>query len=529
LVEILIRVIADALMLNATLAVAYTGRYIVSINQVHIGSNYEVFLEYLFNFARSSPLVTAIGLLTFSFSGFYTRGRAYRSRFKVLVVAQAVSLTYLIFGFVALMSGGLIRVPRGVVFLGWMLTLVSLVSARLWSLLWSRVVRSESKRELPRDRKIETVLVIGGAGYIGSALLRRLLDRGYRVRLLDLFVYGQEPIKDLLEHPRLEICHADFRHIERVTEAMRDMDAVIHLGAIVGDPACALDEDLTIDVNLMATRMIAEIAKGYGVNRFIFASTCSVYGASDEFLDEHSALNPLSLYARSKIASEKVLAGMADDRFIPVILRFGTIYGLSGRTRFDLVVNLLTAKAIVDGEITVMGGDQWRPFVHVDDAALAVFKVLEAPLDSVDRQVFNVGSDEQNATLQQVGELIQGAVAGSRVVELGSNSDRRNYRVSFHKIRKQLGFEPQWTLERGILQVKEAFESGKILDYRLPIYNNVKFLSEEVNHPLVRREDAWVRELLETPFDRQEKHGAGERAEGVLTNGHGAKLVLSRR
>ena len=262
-----------------------------------------------------------------------------------------------------------------------------LEGARVWSRLWAFVVRSEAKPAvLPGDRKIESVLVIGGAGYIGSALLRRLLDRGYRVRLLDLFVYGEEPIQDLMEHPRLEVLHADFRHIDRVAEAMRDMDAVIHLGAIVGDPACALDEDLTIDVNLMATRMIAEIAKGYGVNRFIFASTCSVYGASDELLDEYSTLNPLSLYARSKIASERVLMGMADDRFNPVILRFGTIYGFSGRTRFDLVVNLLTAKAIVEGQITVMGGDQWRPFVHVEDAALAVFKVLEAPLDSVERR-----------------------------------------------------------------------------------------------------------------------------------------------
>src|SRR5204863_6972480 len=138
----------------------------------------------------------------------------------------------------------------------------------------------------------------------------------------DLLLYSTEPIQEVLHHPHLEIIQDDFRHVDKVVEAVHDVHAVVHLGAIVGDPACALDEELTIEVNLMATRMIAEVAKGSGVHRFIFASTCSVYGASDEVLDERSALNPVSLYARSKIASEKVLMKMADDRFAPVILRF---------------------------------------------------------------------------------------------------------------------------------------------------------------------------------------------------------------
>src|SRR5437870_5028024 len=153
-----------------------------------------------------------------------------------------------------------------------------------------------------------TVLVIGGAGYIGSALLPRLLARGHRVRLLDRFFYGFEPIRDILSHRNLEIIQADFRRVDKLVECMEGVDAVIHLGAIVGDPACALDRDLTIEVNLMATRTIAEVAKGYGIRRFIFASTCSVYGAStdDELLTEESLLNPVSLYAVTKLASEKV-------------------------------------------------------------------------------------------------------------------------------------------------------------------------------------------------------------------------------
>jgi len=299
-----------------------------------------------------------------------------------------------------------------------------------------------------------------------------------------------------VEAPDLEVIQADFRQVDRVVEAMQDVDAVIHLGAIVGDPACALDEELTIEVNLMATRMIAEVAKGSRINRFIFASTCSVYGASDELLDEHSALNPVSLYARSKIASEQVLKNLAGPDFSPVILRFGTIYGLSGRTRFDLVINLLAAKAVVEGKITVYGGDQWRPFVHVDDAALAILKALQSPLATVRNKVFNVGSDEQNYTIQQVAEIIQRLVPTAQVLNMGSDTDRRNYRVDFSKIRNILDFAPQWSVVQGVQQVIARIQSGQIVDYRDAKYSNVKFLSEERASRLMPHHNGWAHELI---------------------------------
>jgi nucleoside-diphosphate-sugar epimerase len=270
----------------------------------------------------------------------------------------------------------------------------------------------------------------------------------------------------------------------------------------VGDPACALDEDLTIEVNLMATRMIAEVAKGFNVGRFIFASTCSVYGASNQVLDERSRLNPVSLYAQSKIASEKVLSGMATAKFAPTMLRFGTIYGLSGRTRFDLVVNLLTAKALVDGEITVFGGSQWRPFVHVDDAASAVFKVLEAPMSQIRNEVFNVGSNGQNFTIDQVGQLIKDVVPSAKLLNMGSDTDVRNYRVNFDKINRALGFEPQWTVEAGVSQVIQAVESGEVEDYRDAKYSNVKFLNEEglLHLHLDRPKDRWAYDLINDTY-----------------------------
>src|SRR5438552_120879 len=368
-------------------------------------------------------------------------------------------------------------------------------------MLWRKMDPGEnlSFREAPKQ-ETRRVLVIGGAGYIGSALLPKLLARGYHVRLLDLFLFGMDPIAKVEGHPNLEIIEADFRHVDQIVQAMRGVDDVIHLGAIVGDPACALDRELTVEVNLMATRMIAEVAKGSGIRRFCFASTCSVYGANDQILDEWSELNPISLYARSKLASEKVMLQMADESFSPVILRFGTVYGLSGRTRFDLVVNLLTARAVVDGKITMFGGGQWRPFLHVDDAALALMKAVEAPTDLIHGEVFNVGSNEQNYQIAEAAQIIQSLVGLDgkfpEITDKGADTDFRNYRVDFTKITKILSFIPRWTLQEGIQQVITALESGDVKDYRDPMYSNVKFLSEENNSRLIRRENGWASELI---------------------------------
>ncbi|GAB4366636.1 MAG: hypothetical protein Kow0042_06650 [Calditrichia bacterium] len=497
--EVVIRILADIFMVNFSFILALTIRYIFEIVvQGKVDYEHVIFNKYFVAYLRSFVFLTVVSILIFYWSGFYTYGRVYRSRYKALLIFQAVSLSYLVFGVFSYFLGDFIQLSRAAYLLGWAITVVVIISARLWSDVWRTILEAEEElfAEMPENRKIEHVLVIGGAGYIGSALLGKLLDRGYRVRLLDLLLYGTEPIENLLDHPKLEVVQADFRQVDKVVEAMRGIDAVIHLGAIVGDPACALDEDLTIEVNIMATRMIAEVAKGSGVERFIFASTCSVYGASDEVLNEYSALNPVSLYAKSKIASEKILLEMNDRHFSPVILRFSTIYGLSGRTRFDLVVNLLSAKAIFDNEITVFGGDQWRPFIHVDDAALAILKTLEAPLNVVKGEIFNVGSDEQNYTISQVGELVKKLITQAKLINMGSDTDKRNYKVSFQKIRTKLHFLPNWSMEQGIRQVETAIRTGKVRDYREAKYSNVKFLSEEASSLLVKREKAWMAEIL---------------------------------
>src|SRR5262245_9177384 len=316
--QTLVRVVADVFLINASVVTALILRffYLFAFEPRPIDADYDRLFWYLLTrYLQTSWLLTGLCLTVFSATGFYTYGRAYRGQYKALVITEAVSLGYLLFGFISYFIGGALDMPRGALVVAWAISVIVIVTSRIWSWLWANMIRAELYRERPRNRDVRTVLVIGGAGYIGSALLPKLLESGYQVRLLDLLIYGTEPIEPFLAHPNLEVMHADFRQVDKVVEAMRGIDAVVHLGAIVGDPACALDEDLTIEVNLMATRMVAEVAKGSGVSRFIFASTCSVYGANDIPLDERSALNPVSLYARSKIASEHVLMSMANSDF----------------------------------------------------------------------------------------------------------------------------------------------------------------------------------------------------------------------
>jgi nucleoside-diphosphate-sugar epimerase len=323
----------------------------------------------------------------------------------------------------------------------------------------------------------ELVLVVGGAGYIGSIVVRTLLQRGFRVRVLDSLVYGASAIEEVLDHPRLEFMRGDCRNIQDVVGAVRGAGAVIHLAAIVGDPACDQDHKTAQEINYAATRMMIEIAKGEQVQRFIFASSCSVYGASEQVMDEDSEVQPISLYADTKVDSEQALLAAANEGFHPTILRFATIFGLSPRPRFDLVVNLLTAKALKERVVTIYNGEQWRPFLHVADAAAAIVRVLEAPVTLVGSQIYNVGDSRLNYTLTDVAAKLVNCFPKTRVEHI-ENSDRRSYRVSFDKIKGHLGFACSKTLEDGIHEIKTAFERGEISDYGAALYSNVKYLKQ---------------------------------------------------
>ena len=407
---------------------------------------------------------------------------AYKKSYTLLVKICAITAVNIL---LLAMAGAILSIAEAPVGLSFGLlatTLVGSVFPLSLARVGSAVLRMENSHGDGKGQHEEAdekkVLVIGGAGYIGSALVEKLLKLGLQVSVLDAMHYGEETLSRVAEHPNLTLIREDFRHIEALTRAVSGVGSVIHLGGLVGDPACAVDTDLTVDVNVTATKVIGEIAKARGVRRFIFASSCSVYGACDEVVNEEAHFNPQSLYARSKVASEAVLKSLNDRDFAVTCLRFATIYGISGRTRFDLVVNLLCAKAVRDGAITVYGADQWRPFVHVEDVARAITMTLGAPVDLVAGEVFNVGSDAQNYTLGDVAEFIKRQAPDAEIKSDDTFLDKRNYRVSFEKIRSRLGFEPEWTLERGIAQVLAIVRSNQVGHYSLPTYSNVLYLKE---------------------------------------------------
>jgi nucleoside-diphosphate-sugar epimerase len=319
--------------------------------------------------------------------------------------------------------------------------------------------------------RIECVLVLGGAGYLGSATIPLLLSRGYRVRVLDRLLFGIESLDSVMNHPRFELVVGDVRDIQSVVGAVRECDAIIDLAAIVGDPACAINRQLSVEVNRAATRMLIEICKGYGVRRLVFASTCSVYGASDHLVDELTEPAPISIYAETKVASEQLLLEAASQNFDPVILRLGTLFGLSPRPRFDLMVNLLTARAAQMGKITIFNGDQWRPFLHVCDAARALIMALEAAPHMVAGEIFNVGDYRMNMRLSAISNKIADIIP-SVEIERVENGDKRNYRASFDKIHSRLGFVCEKTIEYGICEINEAISSHQILDFTESRFNN---------------------------------------------------------
>lgn len=501
--QTLTRMLADVLIIAFSLIFTLVVRLLIVIYfQTDIAMAKTYFNKYIIIFSYNIAPLIIICLSVFYVNGFYTYGRWYQSRYKVFLISQATTLGFMLFAVFNYFMPSLIVLPRSVLFATWVLSLLFLIGARLWSAIWKKIVTSEvsrssgiiTKNTSTHDRK---VVIIGGAGYIGSALLPMMLDSGYNVRLVDLFFFGEQPIAKYLNHPNLEIVRADFRRIDKMVEIMNNQETVIHLGGIVGDPACSLNEDLTLEVNLLANRMLAEVAKGIPVKRFIFASSCSVYGHGDELLDERSQLNPLSLYAKTKLASEKAILNVFKNSDVaPVFLRFGTIYGFSGRIRFDLVVNLLTAKAYKEGVITIFNGDQWRPFVHVEDAARAIMLCLEAPRSLINRQAFNVGSEKQNYTISQVGNIIKGILPDADIVETPTDGDRRDYRVKFDKIQKTLDYKAQWNLEDGIRQVIGYLEDGKIDDFNSFMYSNYKFFSEKGDLVMHIDGNNWVKELL---------------------------------
>jgi nucleoside-diphosphate-sugar epimerase len=476
--EVLLRVLADVLSLCASVFLASL-TYLVGSIVLQGGYPDPSQRQHLLSATRFQNVSTlvAIGIAVFACSGFYTHTRGYRSRFKLLTIFNAVSVTFLLQSF---LDYAVLRLPlpSSIALVAWVFAL-GLVGG-------SRLVKGYVKHNYQIERKviegeksIRNVLVIGGAGYIGSVLIRRLINEGYRVRVLDELLFGDASIGSLRGAPAFELLRADFRRVESVVEATRGMDAVIHLGAIVGDPACKLDSKMSLETNLAATSMIRHVCNGAGIRRLLFASTCSVYGAGPYLLDERSVPAPLSLYACTKLDSERILLEHPAADYAPTILRLGTAFGWSFRPRFDLVVNLLTARAVCEHRLTIFNQTQWRPFIHVQDIARAFMTCLRAPTSLVAYEIFNVGSDQLNTSLGRLAIKIKEQIRDTQV-DYVENTDHRDYRVNFDKISRRLDFTCSHGLQDGISEIKKALESGLVDDYRDARYYNDRIL-ERVN------------------------------------------------
>ena len=331
-------------------------------------------------------------------------------------------------------------------------------------------------------RKFETVLVTGGAGYVGAVLVPKLLAKGHRVKVLDLYTYGENIFDDIRDKSRLEEIKGDICDQELLARSLAGCDAVIHLACISNDPTFELDPALSRKVNYDAFEPLVKISKECGVRRFIYASTCSVYGVSDaEQVTEDHPLLPITDYNKYKGLCEPILAKYQSDDFTTVTIRPATVCGYSPRQRFDLTVNILTNHAYHKNKITVFGGLQERPNIHINDIVDLYCLLLELPGEKIAGKIYNAGY--QNRSVADIAKIVQQVMAEEfpgrerAAIETTPSDDIRSYRISSEKIRRELNFVPRFTIEDAVRDLIRAFEAGKFEDsLNNTRYYNVKTL-----------------------------------------------------
>ncbi len=323
------------------------------------------------------------------------------------------------------------------------------------------------------------ILITGGGGYLGYWTTLTALEAGHDVRIFDRFCFLPSTTKpqDLFSSPELarrpELITGDIRRVQETEGLFADVDAVIHLAGLSSDPTCDLDAEMTHDVNVESTRELARQAIQAGVGRFVFASTCAVYGQGVfEILDEESPANPISVFSRSKLEAETALLSLGTTGFTPVVARMGTLFGYSPRMRFDLAVNQMAATAIRQKRILVRGGgNQWRPFLHVRDAARALLLLLNAPVADVAGEIFNVGADAQNIRIRDLANTVAQQLGNVAVDVARDDDDRRTYHVRFAKIVERLGFQCAYSVDTGISEIKEVLVSSNINPFDEQYFN----------------------------------------------------------
>jgi nucleoside-diphosphate-sugar epimerase len=321
---------------------------------------------------------------------------------------------------------------------------------------------------------IKRVLVTGGAGYVGAVLVPQLLERGYLVRVLDLYLYGDDVLPSAASHPSLEQIKGDIRDRPLLERLMPDCDAVVHLACISNDPSFELNPELGKSINYDAFFDLVAVAKDSGVKRFIYASSSSVYGVkSEDNVTEDLPLEPLTDYSKYKALCEEVLLKAQSPDFETVVLRPATVCGYSPRLRLDLTVNILTNYAVSNRRISVFGGNQKRPNIHIDDMAGVYLRLLDAPAHQIAGKTFNAGY--QNHTVMELAEMIRSVVGPSTEIVTTPSDDNRSYHISSEKIRRELGFVPAHTIEDAVHGLLDGFRAGKIPNSMTDIrYYNIK-------------------------------------------------------
>ena len=321
------------------------------------------------------------------------------------------------------------------------------------------------------------VLVTGGAGYIGSVLVRQLLNKGYKVRVLDSLKFGGEALYDVMMHPNFEFFNGDIRDTVAIENALVGIDAIAHLAAIVGDPACKKFSEEANETNWTGSVALFEAAERAGVKRFVFASTCSNYGKMSDpnsFVTEESELRPVSLYAELKVKFEQyLLKERKDSKICSTALRFSTVYGFSPRIRFDLTVNEFTRNATIKGEQEIWGAQFWRPYCHVEDLARSVVLVLETEEEKVRANVFNVGITEENYSKGMIIEEVCKVVPNVQVNYVEMNEDPRDYRVNFDKIKNELGYTITKKVPDGVKEIYTLLKTGVVTDAFASKFSNI--------------------------------------------------------
>ena len=327
---------------------------------------------------------------------------------------------------------------------------------------------------------METVLVTGGAGYVGSGLVRDLLNDGYKVVCVDSLMFGGESLLNIWHHENFVFHYCDINNYDAFDEILNaeKYDAVIHLAAIVGDPACKMQSELAHKTNWDSTKRLLDRSIELGIKRFAFASTCSNYGKmsdSNMYVDEDSALAPVSLYAELKVKFENYMLTEIEKNkdFCPVSLRFSTVYGISPRIRFDLTVNEFTKEIALGRELVIFGEKFWRPYCHVKDFSRAFITILKAAKEKVEYNVFNVGDTKENYTKQMLVNEIKKVLPNSKIKYVEKNDDPRDYRVNCDKIKNELGFKISMTVPDGIMEIKRVIQENLIQDPEDQKYYNI--------------------------------------------------------